>query len=158
MQDICLLETVGYSVSLEFLEWRPTIRDVLIRTTLTLNPQLGKVTVACDPTWILTNDVGRLVAYLEQHIQALRKDSNHISHAYVDSELHFLVQAFEGEIRAENSGEFSLQFMLNIGRSDHDAANTYLGCNSVVAVQNVTAFIGTSRAMLAQYSENFGQG
>jgi hypothetical protein len=158
MLETCVLKTEGYSILLEFLQLRPSAQDMLIRSTLILDPLLGDVSYTSTQSWILASDVESLVSYFEEHMRLLKEDNNHVSHTFVDLDLHFQIQAFVGDISADNIGEFSLQFMLNVGRSGEGHTYTYLGCESVVAVQDVTAFIDSIRAVLAKYQDFQSEG
>jgi hypothetical protein len=158
MLETCVLKTEGYSILLEFLQMRPSARDMLIRTTLILNPLLSDVSYTSTQTWILASDMERLVAYFEEHMKSLKEDNNHVSRTFVDLDLHFQIQAFEGDTSADNVGEFSLQFMLNVGRSGQGHTYTYLGCESVVTVQDVTAFMNSTRAVLGKYQDSQKEG
>lgn len=69
-------------------------------------------------------------------------------------ELGLQVQALSVNVYSETDGEFTLRFMVNIGRSNEEDANVYIGGESVVNLKNIRDFINSMHAVLTELSHS----
>ena len=147
MMNRCLLKTNGYRVGFEFQNWVNNQEDVELVIKFLLDPQLGQVKVKSRPFLMAVEDLERLITYFKQHLKCLAQDPDYESSIFTPLELGFQLQALSGEIRALNDGEFSLSFMLNVGRGDDDAS-VYVGGEGVVMLSNLNIFIASIQQIL----------
>ena len=68
----------------------------------------------------------------------------------VNSELDFSLQTLAGEIEG-GEGEFSIRFMLNIGRSKEDT-NVYVGAEGAISLEEVVKFQTSITKLLSKIS------
>jgi hypothetical protein len=144
----CCLTTAGYQVVFHMTraQRRGDSLDVVVE--LSVCPELGRFTVKSVPNFVSVADMRRLVHYLEEHISRLIEDASHESVPFVPLELGFQVQALAGDVGSENEGDFTLRFLVNIGRSPVDGTGVYVGAESVIEVENVRAFAASLEALL----------
>lgn len=90
----------------------------------------------------------------DQHIACLQQDSSSQSDTFVPRELGFQVKALSGEVISPKSGEFSLLFMVNVGRSNEEVSSTYVGGESEVTLENIQNFKSSVQAALAELSHS----
>lgn len=148
----CVLETEGYQVSFDLKETQVSKEYVDMAVELALDQHLGSITVKSVPTLIAVRDLYRLVEYFEAHIAQLLRYPDCESSTFVPMELGFQVQALAGEVQAENAGEFSLRFFVNVGRSEADGHCVYMGGEAVVTLTNLRRFVTSLQETLAALS------
>lgn len=107
------------------------------------------------PTFIAISDLQELVTYLERHITSLQLDPSSESDTFVPKELGFQVRALSGEVISPTEGEFSLLFMVNVGRSNEEVSSTYLGGESEVTIENIQSFKSSVQAVLVELCHAF---
>lgn len=149
MTQKCVLETDGYQVSFDLKETPIYAEDVEMVVELVLDQYLGSIAAQSVPTLIAVRDLYRLVEYFEAHIAQLLRHPDHESSTFVPMELGFQVQALAGEVQAENAGEFSLRFLVNVGRSEADGHRVYAGGEAVVTLTNLRRFVTSLQETLA---------
>jgi hypothetical protein len=136
----CLLEAAGYRVAFAFQNGSPAGEYVDTAVELSLAAGLGDITLRSQPTFLALRDLHRFAAYFEDHIANLRKDSSREAALFVPQELGFQVQALAGDVIADDEGEFTLRFMLNVGHDD-DGGRVYAGAESVISVGRTKEFV-----------------
>ncbi len=143
----CLLETNGYRISFEFtyLETKKYM-DMIVE--FIIDPSLGGFLVRSIPTCIDLIDLQRLLQYFEHHIESLRQNLNTESYTFVPTELGFQVQALSGDQLSENDLEFTIRFMVNVGRYKKEGTSVYVGGESVVNLKNIKDFTKACRKVL----------
>ena len=92
---------------------------------------------------LATSDIQRLIAYFKQHIANLRTNPDHQSQAFVPMELGFQLQALAGELYPDDDGEFTLRFMINVGKSSAEETAVYVGSETVVMLADVKQFMAS---------------
>ena len=151
MSSTCLLQTSGYRVLFELRGHDTTTAYGDMIVEFQLDPCLGGISVKSEPTFVSMSDLQRLLAYFEQHIAHLQQDPNSESDIFVPLELGFQVQALSGEVRSQRDGEFSLRFMVNIGKSK-DEDRVYAGGESVVTLEHIKNFTSSIHDVMAELS------
>lgn len=146
----CLLETYGYQVFFELksLENNTNLVDLAIQ--FILNPRLRELSVKSEPSFIAIKDLRRLVSYLEQHIDSLKQNSNSISNTFLENGLGFQIQAFEGSVYSESEGDFTLQFMVNVGQPRKRCSRIYVGGESEITFENIKRFTSSINVALTE--------
>ena len=114
-----------------------------------LDQHLGDIMVKSVPTFIAASDLYRLATYFEEHIAQLLRHPDRASCTFVPMELGFQVQALAREVHAENDGEFSVRFLVNVGKSKDEGERVYVGGESVVTLKNIRRFIASLHEALA---------
>ena len=135
----CLLETEGSRIAFE-LE-KATEQHFNLAIHFALDPHLGGFSLNSPPTFISISDIQRLIAYFEQHIANLRTNPDHESQPFVPMELGFQLQALAGELYPDDDGEFTLRFMINVGKSSTEETSVYVGSETVVMLTNLRQFM-----------------
>jgi len=143
MSKKCFLETDGYRVCFDLKGVQASKEHVDMVVEFTLDQHLGGIVVKSIPTFIAASDLHRLTVYFEEHIAQLWQNSDSESYTFVPMELGFQVQALGGEVHTEDDGEFSLRFLLNVGRSKDEGERVYVGGESVVTLRNIKRFIAS---------------
>lgn len=148
----CLLETDGYRVIFELksLDMTKEYVDTVIK--FLPDPRLSNVSLKSIPTFIGIQDLHRLVTYFEKHIASLQTDPDSESYTFVTTELGFQIQSLSGEVRSPQDGEFTIRFMVNIGRIHEESSSTYVGGESMVNLKNIQSFISSIQAALVEFS------
>ena len=139
----CLLQTEGSQITFE-LE-KATEQHFNLAIQFALDAHLGGYSLHSPPTFISTSDIQRLIAYFEQHIAYLRTNPDHESQPFVPMELGFQLQALAGELYPDDDGEFTLRFMINVGKSSTEETSVYVGSETVVMLTNLRHFIASLR-------------
>ncbi len=152
MYSKCLLETDGYRVLLKLKSLAPTKEYVDAVVEFMLAPHLVEISVKSVPTFIAISDLQELITYLDRHIACLQQDPSSQSDTFVPRELGFQVKALSGEVISPKSGEFSLLFMVNVGRSNEEVSSTYVGGESEVTLENIQNFKSSVQVALAELS------
>lgn len=152
----CFLTTDGYRVSFCLKEVQASKEDVDIIIEFILDQHLGGIMVKSVPTFIALSDLYRLATYFEEHIAQLLRNPDSESYTFVPMELGFQVQALAGEVHAENDGEFSVRFLVNVGKSKDEGERVYVGGESVVTLKNVRRFIASLHEALADLPRAHG--
>ncbi len=137
----CLLETEGARITFE-LE-KATEQHFNLAIQFALDPHLGGFSLNSPPTFITTSDIQRLIAYFEQHIAHLRTNPDHESQPFVPMELGFQLQALAGELYPDDDGEFTLRFMIYVGKSPAEETSVYVGSETVVMLAHVRQFMAS---------------
>ncbi|MEO8286407.1 MAG: hypothetical protein ABI670_08210 [Chloroflexota bacterium] len=127
--------------------------DVRTIIEFKLDQRLGNVALATPPAWIFVKDLERLSSYLEEHLTRLSLNNDTESDVFTNSDLDFTAQAFSGEVRSDSDGEFSIQFMVNVGRTEDGRSHTYIGATSEITVENANSFVASLRARLGSLSQ-----
>lgn len=135
----CLLETEGTHITFE-LE-KATEQQFNLAIQFALDAHLGGFSLNSPPTFITTSDIQRLIAYFEQHIAHLQTNPDHESQTFVPMELGFQLQALAGELYPDDDGEFTLRFMINVGKSSAEETAIYVGSETVVMLAHVRQFM-----------------
>ena len=142
----------GYEVLFNLeLDTNEEYIDAVIELML---PHLSSVSVKSVPTFIAISDLQELIAYFEQHIAGLQQDPNYQSGTFVPRELGFQVKALSGDVISPNDGEFSILFMVNVGRRNDEASSTYVGAESAVTLENMQNFISSVRTVLDSVNQH----
>jgi hypothetical protein len=145
----CFLETDGYRVSFDLQDIQTSKENVDMIVEFILDQHLGGIMVKSVPTFIASSDLYRLATYFEEHIAQLPQNPDRASYTFVPMELGFQVQALAGEVHAENDGEFSVRFLVNVGKSKDEGERVYVGGESVVTLKNIRRFIASLHEALA---------
>lgn len=155
MIGTCLLETDGYRVlfQLKHLDTSKEYFDAVVE--FMPDPHLAKISLKSVPTFIAISDLQELVTYLDRHIASLQQDPNSESDTFVPKELGFQVRALSGEVISPTEGEFSLLFMVNVGRSNEEVSSTYLGGESEVTIENIQSFKSSVQAVWVELCHAF---
>ena len=149
MDKTCILETAGYRVAFSLRAVQTSREYVDLLVEFTLDQHLGGIVLQSVPTCITARDLSRLAQYFEAHMAQLLRHPDSESSTFVPMELGFQVQALAGEVEAENAGEFSVRFLLNVGTSQDAGERVYVGGESVVPLKNVRKFTASLHAALA---------
>jgi hypothetical protein len=147
-----VLETEGYRLCFALQETQAAKESAEVVVELILDRSLGDVVVQSVPTLMTVGDLSRLVAYFEAHIARLQQYPDSESDVFVPLELGFQVQALAGEVQAEDDGEFSVRFFVNVGESSQPGHRVYIGGESVVTLKNLRMFLASLREALAVWS------
>ena len=150
MSRTCLLQTSGYRVLFELKDLETTTAYVDMVVEFQLDPCLGGSLVKSEPTFVAMSDLQRLLAYFDQHIAYLQQDPDSESDIFVPLELGFQVQALSGEVRSQCDGEFSIRFMVNVGKSKDEDCRVYVGGESVVTLEQIKNFTSLIHGVMAE--------
>lgn len=150
MKKECLLETDGFLICIGLNSLNKESKNIDSLITFLLDASIEKLSIQSVPTYIAVNDLQRLANYFEQHVKYLQQDPNRESHPFVPVELGFQVQALQGEVRSERDGEFSIRFMVNVGKRSATSTNVYVGGEAVVTLENIKNFISSIRTALTE--------
>src|SRR5688572_23594068 len=121
MSSKCQLKAVGYTITFElFGSVRTPDMDIKTEIEFLLHPhpRHGSLSVQSGTTWLFISDLESLLRYLEEHIVSLQNNPSRVSDIFVNLDLDFTLQAFQGDVELPNDGGFGILFMLNIGRKD----------------------------------------
>jgi len=151
-----VLETEGYRICFALQETQAAKESADVVVELILDRTLGDVSVQSVPTLITVRDLSRLMAYFEEHIARLQQHPDSESYVFVPLELGFQVQALAGEVQAEDDGEFSVRFFVNVGESSQAGHRVYMGGESVVTLKNLRVFLASLHGALAAWSRTHG--
>jgi hypothetical protein len=144
------LKTEGYEISFE-LETMQTLKDEFgVRVGFLLDPSLGNIALTSSPVPLSLKDLQRLKIYLEEHIAHLQENPDSESYTFVPLDLQFQLQAFSGEVRSQDDGEFTLRFMINVGMPSEDSSSVYVGGEAVVTLENVNRFLSLISCLLSE--------
>lgn len=144
------LTTEGYVVTFH-LEPRTDLRGSLDGTVVfALVPGLGTLEVQSQPMPISVDDLVRLTEYFEQHIANLRADADSEGETFVPMDLQFQMRASVGEVRSPDDGEFTLQFLVNVGQPDEESSSVYVGGEAVVTLEQIKRFLLPLRRLLTE--------
>jgi len=149
MNSTIRLQARGYQVVFEVKQTQPVEDDLDMRIAFTLDPHLGGMTVEAIPIRVMLADLSRLITYFEDHITRLEHDPDSKSFTFVPLDLQFQLQAFSGEVRAPNDGEFTMRFMVNVG-STEEGTSVYVGGESVIYLEELNHFLTSLRQLLAE--------
>ncbi len=151
MSNKCQLKTEGYTITFElFGKVRTPDMDIKseIEFFLHPHPRLESLSVRSGTTGLFVSDLERLLSYLEEHIISLQHDASSISYTFVNQDLDFTLQAFQGAVRSSSDDYFSILFMLNVGGRYETSSGTYVGGESAVGVAEVRHFVAAVRKVL----------
>ena len=155
MKKKCVLETNGYRVFFHFRSVQTPEADYVESIVqFQIDSRLQELLVRSVPTLIHFKDLQRLVTYFEQHIAALKEDSNSESHTFVTYGLGFQAQALSGSVLSESEGFFTIQFMVNVGQAYKGACSTYVGGESQVTFANIRSFTASLQAVVNELSHS----
>ncbi len=150
MIDAITLNAEGYKLTFEMQELENTKEELDLAISVSLDPRLDTLMMKSVPMPIMMNDLQRMVAYLEQHIANLQENPDSESYTFVPLDLQFQMQAFAGEVRSPDDGEFTLRFMVNVGRPEEEGASVYIGGQTIVTLENINLFISSIRGIRVQ--------
>jgi hypothetical protein len=151
-----VLETEGYRICFVLQETQAAKESAEVVVELSLDRSLGDVAVQSVPTLMTVHDLSRLVAYFEAHIARLQQHLDSESDVFVPLELGLQVQALAGEVQAEDDGEFSMRFFVNVGESSQAGHRVYIGGESVVTLKNLQVFLASLHEALVAWSRTHG--
>lgn len=150
MNHTITLTTEGYMVTFQ-LEQRKDLRSSLDGTVVfTLVPGLSKMEVHSQPMPISVDDLERLSEYFQQHIANLQADADSEGETFVPRDLQFQMRASVGDVRSPDDGEFTLQFLVNVGRPDEESSSVYVGGEAVVTLEQTRHFLLSLRRLLTE--------
>ena len=152
MNSTLRLQARGYQVVFEVKQTQPVEGFLDIRIAFTLDPRLGGITVEAVPISVMLADLSRLITYFEDHITRLEQDPDSESFTFVPLDLQFQLQAFSGEVRAPNDGEFTMQFMVNVGLTE-EGTRVYVGGESLIYLEELNQFLSSLRQLLAELAQ-----
>lgn len=158
MIEQIILETKGFRFSFnadykltDFVdhEWAKNDEVYLdMVVTFQLLPPLPELTVHSEKTSISTVDFRDLIAYFEQHMAKLREaNGDAVSDAFVNKELGFQLQAFEGDVEPPMDDMFSLSCQVIVGKTE-EGERVYVGGECSVTFEQIQAFIRDTQAFL----------
>jgi hypothetical protein len=150
MAEPCVLDAGGYRVTFTFQPTGATKKYVDALIELTLDPQLGNVSVKSVPTFLALSDLRRLATYLKDHLSGIKIDPERASYIFLPIELGFQVQGLSGEVDTDEEGEVILRFMVNVGENPDDGSRVYVGAESIVAVERIEEFVSSLSAIAAE--------
>ncbi|NEP09523.1 MAG: hypothetical protein F6K14_04680 [Symploca sp. SIO2C1] len=154
MVNKCFLETDGYQIIFELSSIKDSQKLVNLVIELRLDPQLGEMSVRSVPSRIAPQNLQGLVSYFEQHIFALKADSNNESPVFLTEGLGFQMQALAGEFYTEAEGNCNIRVMINVGKHSQGYASTYIGGESVVEFFKIHSFTSEIQAVLREFRWN----
>jgi hypothetical protein len=150
MDKRCQLEADGFIIYFN-IKSTESEEHIDLSTEFIASKNIGNVKLKSCSTFITKKDLNRFSEYLENHIKKLEYDSDSESDIFVPMELGFQAQALEGEIGDKNNGEFSLRFLLNVGKDGAENHSVYMGGESIVTLRNARAFIDSLHEALVQF-------
>lgn len=139
MNLIIWLEAEGFQVIFDISE----INDDFLKASISLsfNTDMNRGSLKIQDDYLEKSDLLNLANYFEKHIVSLEGNPDHDSDTFVSRELTFQARALCGEIRNNSDGEFTILFMLNIGKSRKEKINVYAGCEGMVSLEKIKTFI-----------------
>jgi len=146
MPQKSVLHADGFHAVFEFRSFEGTNQYLDMLVTFQLDQEVGQVTFSSVPSKIHVDDLRGLEQYLLQHIQQLQTNLDAHSPTFVPLELGFQAEAFSGEVRAPNDGEFTVRLMLNVGVHAREGTRVYLGGEAIVTLSNIYRFITSLRS------------
>jgi hypothetical protein len=155
MGNDVILKTEGYEISFELKRFPDFNTSLDLTVVFSLEPEIGKVQVRSIPMPIYLRDLYELTTYLEQHIANLQKNPDSEAYTFVTMDLQFEMQAFAGEVRSANDGEFTLRFMVNVGKPEGKTSSVYVGGETEVTLENINSFIAAIRQVLTAMSYKY---
>ncbi len=118
--------------------------------TFELLPPLPELVVHSERTSISASDFRDLIAYFEQHMEKLREtNGNTVSNAFVNKELGFQIQAFEGNVEPPMDDMFSISCQVIVGKTE-EGHRVYVGGECGVTFEQVRTFLRDSQAFLGE--------
>jgi len=155
----CLLETDGYQIAFDFKGWATQQEVDMVVTFMGGPPLCPRFSATSVPTFISLSDLRRLRHYFFSHIAQLQQNPDRESYPFVPLGLGFQVQALGGDVRLSNEaavgsqeGEFTIRFMVNVGRSHDENAAVYVGGETAVTVANINHFLVSLELALTSLS------
>lgn len=151
IKEKCILETSGYQVTFFLRSLDYSKRAVGIGVMLTINPDIGRVTVRSTATRMMIPTLQSLGSYLERHINNLKRNPNKTSDLL---NYHiFQIQALSGNVTSEDEGSFTLRFIVNAGeQKDKGNTTTYVSAEAVVTFANIRSFTSSLQSVLNELS------
>jgi hypothetical protein len=92
------------------------------------------------------SDLAELAMCVRQHVGGNYSHDFEESPAFFTDELDFELQCLDGEIESWSDGEFTIRFMLQVGRS-LDEGRVYAGFEFVVSVEDALRWCGELDAL-----------
>jgi len=86
------------------------------------------------------NDIERLIAYFDCHINLLMVGEWCESTSYVPLESDLQIKALDGDVIDCSDGEFSINILFNCGKGAKGTTNTYFGFETVVEISDLSKF------------------
>ena len=152
MTSKLFLNTEGYQVSFE-MKTIPDLPDEFeVTISFRLDPRLDNVTFTSTPSALPFKELQALADYFTPHIELLKSNPNGDSDTFVPLDLQFQLQAFAGEVRSPDDGEFTLQFMINMGKPEKGSTSVYVGGEGVVTLEEINRFLASVKRLLADTS------
>ena len=144
MSTKCILKADGFQIYFNLIKFQKDKKNMDVAIEFHLDPCISEVILKSTPTFIEINDIQRLVSYFEQHIISLQKNPDTESDIFVPLELGFQIQALAGEVRSKTDGEFSIRFMVNVGKGNENKTNVYVGGEALIGLKQVMDFISSA--------------
>lgn len=148
ISEICQLEADGFTIIFECYKFNKEEQFLICKIKILFEKQFDKSPIEKQNCYLSAKDLYNLNTYFDNHITNLRIKSNDESFVFVNSELDFSLQALDGEIE-ENKGEFSIRFMINIGKSKKET-NVYAGVEGTILMESVSIFQTSIKNLLSK--------
>ncbi len=149
IKDI-VLNTTGYQLTFELKELQHSKDNLDLTIVFSLDPRLSNVVVKSIPMPILISDLQGMIDYFEEHIASLQENPDSEGYTFVTLDLQFQMQAFSGEVRSPDDGEFTLRSMVNIGKLNSEGSSVYVGGETLVTLENINSFISSIRDVIVK--------
>lgn len=156
IKRICTLETSGYQIVFYLRTLDYSIRAIGMIIVLAVEPGHEGVSGRSTATRIMIEDLLSLKTYFEQHIHKLTEDYNNktniVSNHYTPT---FQIKALAGNVISENEGNFTIRFMVNVGRQEEKGdPSTYVSAESVVTFANIRSFTVSLQAAIDEFCQD----
>lgn len=141
MIEQIVLETEGFRFSFN-IDYGWTDQEYLgMIVMFQLLRPLPELVVRSERTSISIVDLRRLQMYMEQHMEKMKeKNGDAISDAFVNWELGFQLQAFEGNVEPPMDDMFSISCQVNVGNG-RNGHRVFVGGESDVTFEQARAFL-----------------
>jgi hypothetical protein len=145
MQKTCALIANGYEILFhlkDIEQYSNSIGIILVCNVKTTNMNYCLQSKA---QLVRKDDLRRMIAYLENHIQVIQENLYEQSTVFVTYDNVFQMEALSGICLGQsNDGYFTLRFMFNAGFGEVEGrpkTNTYVGAEAVVYFESIQNFI-----------------
>lgn len=149
----CQLETDGYLVIFDFKSIQDTPDYMDLTIEFKLDKSISGISVKSIPNFISKDDLQDIIKYFKDHIARLQKEPARESHTFITYGLGFQIKALSGYVESPDYCEFSLLFLVNVGKSEENNFNTYVGGESIITLNNVQDFIGSLQAAISDFEK-----
>ena len=104
MPEKCVLETYGYQATFFFTRDERLEGDFDVAVEFSLCPELGSISVKSISGRLNVEALHALVAYFDNHVEALKKTRNPKSIVFFTEALNFSFQALAGHFTTDTEG------------------------------------------------------